>query len=150
MSIKLRKAKREDSSCILKMLHDLGHSDGVAEIRTTESDLLTNIFSDQPVAYAMLILVDEKVAGFLIYSWKWATFTGQREMYMQAIYVSPEYRRNGVARSAMSKLASMASDSGCTRIEWYVVKDKTMNNGFYESIKSHVLEHMEIRRVAGG
>ncbi|WP_407696026.1 GNAT family N-acetyltransferase [Shewanella cyperi] len=131
------------------MLHDLGHSDGVKEIHTSEEDLRANFFSDNPVAYAMLIVVRGSVAGFLIYSWKWATFTGQREMYMQAIYIRPEHRRKGVARSAMSELASIALKSGCSRIEWYVVKDKSMSNGFYESIHSHVLEHMAIRRVSG-
>ena len=69
-------------------------------------------------------------------------------MYMQAIYIEPEYRRQGIAKEAMACLAKLALDSKCSRIEWFVVRDNGSSHRFYESIGSHLLEHMAIRRVS--
>ncbi|MBI1770879.1 MAG: GNAT family N-acetyltransferase [Burkholderiales bacterium] len=70
-------------------------------------------------------------------------------MYMQAIYIRPEFRRQGLGLNIMQHLASIAVDEGCSRIEWLTVKDKQMSKEFYDSIGAVEASHMMVRRVQG-
>ena len=88
----LRVAQPADLPVILAMLHELGRSEGVSQVGTTLEHLQQVLFGSQPAAFCQLIVHEQAVAGFLIYSWKWATFTGRIEMYMQALYVDAAFR----------------------------------------------------------
>ncbi len=134
---------------LLEMLIDLGRSDGVKEIRTDRAALLSALFGPVPAVMAKFILLEQNIAGFVIYSWKWGAFTGVRDMYMQAIYIHPDYRRQGLALATMHHLAGIALAHGCSRIEWLTVKDKTMSKQFYDSIGATEASHMVVRRLQG-
>ncbi|MBI3728431.1 MAG: GNAT family N-acetyltransferase [Burkholderiales bacterium] len=138
-----------DINALLEMLLALGHSDGVAEIRTDAAALQLALFGKNPAVTAKFVVVNEAIAGFVIYSWKWGSFTGVRDMYMQAIYIRPEFRRQGLGLNIMQHLASIAVDEGCSRIEWLTVKDKQMSKEFYDSIGAVEASHMMVRRVQG-
>jgi GNAT superfamily N-acetyltransferase len=147
--MKFKDLATTDINTLLDMLLDLGKSDGVAEIRTDAVALELALFDDHPAISAKFVMMDDAVAGFVIYSWKWGTFTGVRDMYMQAIYVRPEFRRQGLGLTIMQHLASIAVDEGCSRIEWLTVKDKQMSKEFYDSIGAVEASHMTVRRVQG-
>ncbi|MBC3919747.1 GNAT family N-acetyltransferase [Undibacterium sp. CY18W] len=134
---------------LLDMLIDLGHSDGVREIRTDRDALLDALFGPEPAAIAKFVLLQQNIVGFVIYSWKWGTFTGVRDMYMQAIYIHPDYRRQGLALGIMQHLAGIAQAYACSRIEWLTVKDKAMSRQFYDSIGATEASHMVVRRLQG-
>lgn len=138
-----------DIDVLLDMLIALGHSDGVAEIRADAAALKLALFGENPAVAAKFVVVNEAIAGFVIYSWKWGTFTGVRDMYMQAIYIHPEFRRQGLGLAIMQHLASIAVDEGCSRIEWLTVRDKQMSKDFYDSIGAVEASHMMVRRVQG-
>ncbi|MFZ6639764.1 GNAT family N-acetyltransferase [Undibacterium sp. TC4M20W] len=147
--MKFKDLATTDINTLLDMLLDLGKSDGIAEIRTDAAALELALFGNHPAISAKFAMVDEAVAGFVIYSWKWGTFTGVRDMYMQAIYVQPEFRRQGFGLSIMQHLAGIAVDAGCSKIEWLTVKDKQMSKEFYDSIGAVEASHMIVRRVQG-
>ncbi|MCH8620760.1 GNAT family N-acetyltransferase [Undibacterium sp. TS12] len=136
-------------SSLLAMLLALGESDGVKEILTDENSLTDALFSTTPAAYAKFVCVDDEPAGFVIYSWKWGTFTGKRDMYMQAIYIKPEYRRQRLGEAVMKHLSHIAVTHQCTRIEWLTVKDKDMSKRFYDAIGATEASHMQVRRLQG-
>lgn len=138
-----------DIDVLLDMLIALGHSDGVAEIRTDAAALQRALFGKDPAVTAKFVVMNEVVAGFVIYSWKWGAFTGVRDMYMQAIYICPEFRRQGLGLGIMQHLACIAIDEGCSRIEWLTVRDKQMSKEFYDSIGAVEASHMMVRRVQG-
>ncbi|MEH6461685.1 GNAT family N-acetyltransferase [Chitinimonas sp. JJ19] len=147
MLVSLQAAQAADMPLVLAMLHALGKSEGVAQVATTAEQLQLACLGDAPAAYCRLIMRGEAVAGFLIYSWEWGTFTGQRELYMQALYIAPAHRRQGVARAAMAALAQIALAAACTRMEWLVVHDNAMSNGFYDSCGAVRATHMAVRRL---
>ncbi|MCE9687231.1 GNAT family N-acetyltransferase [Shewanella sp. AS16] len=148
-NVQLSNLTEADIPLLLDMLYALGKSDGVSQITTSKADILEHFFGKAPIAFARLICYGRQIAGFIIFSWKWASFTGKKEIYMQALYIMPPFRRQGLARSAMAALASIALANGCSRIEWYLVKDKAMSHDFYASIGAHLLEHMAIGRLSG-
>ena len=127
----------------------LAESDGVAEVLTSIESLNTGLFGDAPCAFPRFIQHDGSVAGFVIYSWKWGVFTGAPDMYLQALYIDPAFRRRGLARATMSQLARIAVASGCSRMEWLTVRGKEASGGFYDSIGSRQADHMVVRRIRG-
>ena len=145
----LKPVQKSEVNSLLSMLIDLGHSDGVKEIRTTEANLLDALFSPTPAVMAEFVLLDNTPAGFVIYSWKWGTFTGVRDMYVQAIYIHPEHRRKGLGKIIMQHLAKIAVEHTCSRIEWLTVKDKDLSKRFYDAIGATEASHMTIRRLQG-
>ncbi|HEY9102402.1 GNAT family N-acetyltransferase [Chitinimonas sp.] len=143
----LRELRRDELPQLLTMLHALGQSEGVPKVATSLDHLEQALFSPQPAAWCLLLVEQGAVAGFLIYSWKWATFTGIAELYMQALYVDPTFRRRGLARAAMAGLAQIALARGCSRMEWLAVRDNAMSNGFYDACGAIRVEHMAVRRL---
>ncbi|WP_284242924.1 GNAT family N-acetyltransferase [Thalassotalea insulae] len=86
-----------------------------------------------PIAFAKLITCNNIIAGFVIHSWKFATFFGTRELFMQAIYIKSEFRRQGIAAKALGQLAQFTLTSGCSRMEWYVMDDNSTGIKFYDT-----------------
>jgi GNAT superfamily N-acetyltransferase len=131
------------------MLLALGESDGVADVRTTVEALRAALSGPAPLVHAHFIERDGAVAGFTLHSWKWGTFTGVRDLYLNALYVRPEHRRGGVARAALAGLARLAITHGCSRIEWLTVAAKADTAAFYDAIGSTAADHMAVRRLHG-
>ena len=147
MSTQLTEVSAQDVIELHDMLVQLGISDGVAQIRTTPQSLRDSLFGPEPAAFARFIRHGDSVAGFIVYSWKWGTFTGTRDMYLHALYVLPAFRRKRIAHAAMARLAQIALACGCSRIEWLTVKGKEMSRAFYDAIGSVEADHMTVRRI---
>src|SRR6218665_4136046 len=97
MTTHLKDVLIDEVTVLHQMLVELGASDGVTQIRTTVESLGGSIHAPEPAVFAKLIWHQQSIAGFVIYSWKWGTFTGVLDMYLHAIFVRPEYRRQGIA-----------------------------------------------------
>jgi len=138
-----------DIASLHAMLLALAASDGVVDVRTTEASLRAALSGPAPLVIAHFIQRDGHVAGFTLHSWKWGTFTGVRDLYVNALYVLPAHRRAGVARRAMAALARLAVDQGCSRIEWLTVAGKADTAAFYDAIGSTAAGHMAVRRLQG-
>lgn len=149
MAIELAPAGAADVAVLHAMLLDLAKSDGVAEVRTTEAALREALAGPSPQVVAHVIRHGDDVAGFTLHSWKWGTFTGVRDLYLNALYVRPAHRRAGVARQAMIALARIALAHGCSRIEWLTVAARHETAAFYDAIGSAPAGHMAVRRLQG-
>jgi len=149
MTFQLTKPTPDDATLLLQLIQDLAESEGVKKVHTSLASLQEQLFGAQPAAYPLLIRSDGAVAGFAIYSWKWGTFTGVKDMYVHALFVSAAHRRKGVAKQAIAKLAQIAVDAGSARMEWLTVRDGPMSSAFYDSIGSQEASHMAVRRLQG-
>ena len=149
MSVALALVPASAAPQLHAMLLELAASDGVADVRTTEASLRAALSGPTPLVHAHFIERDGEVAGFTLHSWKWGTFTGVRDLYLNALYVRPEHRRAGVARAALSELVRLAIAHGCSRIEWLTVAAKADTAAFYDAIGSTAADHMAVRRLHG-
>ncbi len=149
MSLALEAVDADGVGLLHGMLRALAADDGVADMRTTEASLRAALFGPAPLAFAHFMRRDGDVAGFTLHSWKWGTFTGVRDLYLNALYVRPAHRRQGVARGAMSALAALAVSQGCSRVEWLTVRAKDDTASFYDAIGSTAADHMAVRRLQG-
>jgi diamine N-acetyltransferase len=144
----LAPVREHELDVMLAMLNELAASEGVAHVATTRANLADALFSSQPAAFATWIQSGGARAGLVIYSWKWGTFTGTRDLYMQAIYLCPDFRRQGLGRTAMAQLAQIAVAHGCSRMEWLAVLDKAESQQFYDGIGATSADHMVVRRLS--
>jgi GNAT superfamily N-acetyltransferase len=149
VTLALVPAGGDAAAALYAMLLALAGSDGVADVRTTESALRAALSGPSPLVVAHFIVRDGHVAGFTLHSWKWGTFTGVADLYLNALYVRPEHRRHGVARWTMAALARIAVAAGCSRIEWLTVGAKADTAAFYDAIGSTPASHMTPRRLQG-
>ena len=149
MSVALAPVDAGAVALLHPMLLALGESDGVAEVRTTPDALRAALAGPAPLVHAHFIEHGGEVAGFTLHSWKWGTFTGVRDLYLNALYVRPQHRRAGVARAALAALARLAIAQGSSRIEWLTVAAKADTTAFYDAIGSTPAGHMAVRRLQG-
>lgn len=149
MTFALAPVADDDVGTLHAMLIELGASDGVADVRTTPDALREALAGPTPLVHAHFITHDGQVAGFTLHTWKWGTFTGVRDLYLNALYVRTTHRRQGLAQRAMTELARIAVAAGCSRIEWLSVAAKSDTAAFYDAIGSTVADHMAVRRLQG-
>lgn len=148
-TVSLRAPAPSDLPTLLALIHALAESDDVPTVATTEAALREHLFGDHPAAFARFIEHADQRAGFVVYSWKWGVFTGTRDLYVQAIYIDPAFRRRGLGRLAMAELARIAVAAGCTRIEWLSARAKQSSADFYDAIGATRADHMIVRRLQG-
>ena len=149
MGVALERVASDAVPALHALLLALAESDGVATVGTTPAALHATLFDATPLAFAHFIRHDGAVAGFTLHSWKWGRFTGVRDLYLNALYVTPAHRRAGVARAAMREVARLAVAEGCSRIEWLTVAAKSDTAAFYDAIGSVAADHMAVRRLQG-
>src|SRR5262249_21854379 len=90
---------------------------------STEADLADELFGPRPVAEALIARdggESGKAAGFALFFHTFSTFVGRRGLWLEDLYVRPEYRRVGLGRLLLERLASIAVERRCGRFEWSV------------------------------
>lgn len=145
--IELVPVARHELDALLAMVHALGEDEGVPHIATSAHSLDQALFGAPPAIAAHWLQHRDERTGFAIHSWKWGTFTGTRDLYMQALYLAPAYRGQGLGRAAMAALARIALDAGCTRMEWLSVRNKAASRAFYHALGATPADHMMVQRL---
>ena len=113
-----RSAERKDVPLILQLIKELADYEKMLhEVVADEAILETWIF-DKRKAEVIFALEDGKEVGFALFFHNFSTFLGRAGIYLEDLYVRPEWRGNGYGRAILKKLASIAVERGCGRLEW--------------------------------
>jgi len=118
----------------------------------TENDLARALFGDGRCAEALIARVDGNsavAAGFALFFHTYSTFLGRRTLWLEDLFVRPEYRRSGLGRQLLVALATLAVQRDCGRFEWAVLDWNVSAIDFYESLGAAVLPDWRIARVTG-
>ena len=115
----------------------------------TEEALAASLFGPRPYAEVLVARVGGEAAGFALFFHNYSTFLGKPGLYLEDVFVHPEYRRRGVGRALLVRLAQIARDRGCGRMEWSVLDWNELAIGFYRRLGADVLPDWRICRVAG-
>lgn len=124
----------------------LGHSDGVARVAVS-AEGLAKALQMESVRARFVCDANGVRAGFVLFSWKWGTFTGVRDLYVHALWIDPVQRRRGLARAAFESLAELAHASGAFRMEWLAVRANADGGAFYDALGATTADHMVVRRL---
>ncbi len=149
-NITIRPAIPEDAGIILTFIRDLAAYEKLSDqVQATEEDVLCSLFGEKPDAECLLAEDDEGVQGFAIYFHNFSTFLSRSGIYLEDLYVRPEARGQGIGKSLLEKLAAIAIERGCTRLEWAVLNWNQSAIGFYESLGTKILDDWRLCRIEG-
>lgn len=143
-------ATASDVPLILRLIRGLAEYEKLAhEMRATEDLLRTSLFGERPDAEVVIARSQGEPAGFALFFHTYSTFLGQRGLYLEDLFVLPEWRGRGVGRALLTYLARVARDRNCGRLEWTVLDWNEPAIRFYKSLGAQSMDGWTINRVAG-
>ncbi|MDL2276049.1 GNAT family N-acetyltransferase [Breznakia sp. OttesenSCG-928-G09] len=132
--MKIRYAKRDDVKTILDLIIELAVYEKLEHEVVTDVETLEEWIFDKEKAKVLIGEVDNKVVGYCLYFYNFSTFHGKAGIYIEDIYVKKEHRGQGYGKLFFKKIAEIAEDEGCPRIEWSCLKWNKPSIDFYESL----------------
>lgn len=149
-AIAIRPAVREDTGRILAFIRELAEYEQLAhEAVADEAGLARQLFGDTPRAEVLIAEVDGEAAGFALFFHNFSTFVGKPGLYLEDLFVRPQYRGLGLGKRLMVRLAKIAQDRDCGRFEWSVLDWNTPAIDFYRSLGAVGMQEWTVQRVAG-
>ena len=141
----IRNARPQDCPVIAELIRGLAHYEKLDDQCQVTPELLEKcLFGDKPECYAVVGWITEedgteKPVSFALYFYNFSTFLARKGLYLEDIFVLPEYRHRGIGKKMMNYLAAKAVEDGCGRFEWSVLDWNQPAIDFYESIGATVM-----------
>jgi GNAT superfamily N-acetyltransferase len=148
--LEIRAATEADVPLILSLIRELAEYERLShEVVATEEALRDSLFGERPLAEVLLAFVGEEPIGFALFFHNFSTFLGRPGIYLEDLYVRPEYRGAGVGRALLAHLARLAKERGCRRLEWSVLDWNEPAIGFYKRIGASPVSGWTVYRLTG-
>ncbi|HET7478638.1 MAG TPA: GNAT family N-acetyltransferase [Rubrobacteraceae bacterium] len=146
----VRPATEEDVPLILAFVRELAEYERLShKVAATGEDLRRSLFGERRFAEVLLAYLGEEPAGFALFFHNFSTFLGRPGIYLEDLFVRPEYRGAGVGRVLLSHLARLAVERGCGRLEWWVLDWNEPAIGFYRKLGAAPMDDWTVYRVTG-
>lgn len=143
-------AAESDIPVILSFIRQLAEYERLAhEVIATEASLRQHLFGPRPAAEALVAKIDERAIGFALYFATFSTFAGRAGIWLEDLFVVPEYRRQGVGKALLREVASIALRRGCGRLEWSVLDWNEPAVALYRSMGAVPMSDWTTQRVTG-
>ena len=148
--IVIRPAVREDAGQILAFIRELAEYEKLShEAVATEAGLAEQLFGPTPRAEVLIAEVDGAPAGFALFFHNFSTFLGKPGLYLEDLFVRPQYRGLGLGKRLMTRLAKIAVERDCGRFEWSVLDWNTPAIDFYRTLGAVGMDEWTVQRVTG-
>ncbi len=144
-----RFAKREDTALILHFIKELASYEKMLNEVVATEELLEDWIFDKEKAEVIFALEDGKEVGFALFFHNFSTFLGCAGIYLEDLYVLPEYRGRGYGKGLITALANMAKERGCGRLEWWCLDWNKPSIDFYLSLGAEPMDEWTVYRIAG-
>ena len=146
----IRSAQLGDVALILNFIRELASYEKLAhEVTATEHDIEINLFGARPRAECIIAEHHGAAIGFALFFHNFSTFVGKSGLYLEDLYVKPEFRGRGYGRKLLAYLAKLAVQRGCGRFEWAVLDWNAPAIRFYENLGAKMLDDWRINRLSG-
>ena len=146
---RIRAARESDCGTILGFIRELAEFEKLLhEVEATEEMLRKNIF-EKHTAEVVLAEIDGTPAGFALFFHNFSTFLGKPGIYLEDLYIKPEFRGKGFGKRLLIYLARLAKDQDCGRFEWAVLNWNEKAISFYKSMGAKPMNDWTVYRLAG-
>lgn len=144
-----RFATEDDLTLILDFIRQLAeYEDMLDEVVATE-ELLNEWIFEKKVAEVIFALEDGVEVGFALFFHNFSTFLGKAGIYLEDLFVKPEYRGKGYGKGLIKKLASIAVERNCGRLEWWCLDWNKPSIDFYLSLGAEPMDEWTVYRITG-
>jgi GNAT superfamily N-acetyltransferase len=148
--IVIRTATAADVPLLLQLIRELADYEKLPhEVTATEDLLRRNLFGEHFTAEVILARLNGAEAGFAVFFHNFSTFLGKPGIYLEDLYVRPEFRGQGCGKAVMIHLARLASQRDCGRFEWSVLDWNKPSLDFYHSIGARPMSEWTVQRLTG-
>jgi GNAT superfamily N-acetyltransferase len=148
--LKIRKASLDDIPLILEFIRELAdYERAPGEAVATYEDLRRDGFSGEPRFYVEIAEWAGEPAGFALWFFNYSTWQGRPGLYLEDLFVRPQFRKKGIGKALLTNLAKVAVEKGCGRYQWQVLDWNTPAIEFYESLGATVMKEWLTMRVTG-
>lgn len=148
--LSIRPATPSDASLIVQFVRDLAEYERDAKAAVaTEADFLRDGFGDEPKFHVVFAAWDGKPAGFALYFYNYSTWQGRPGLYLEDLFVKPEFRGKGIGKGLLLHLAKIAVENNCGRYQWQVLDWNTPAIDFYKSLGAEMMKEWLTMRVDG-
>ncbi len=148
-TVTFRKAEREDVAWILEFIKGLAAYEKMENEVVADEALLEEWIFDKQKAEVIFAVADGKEVGFALFFHNFSTFLGRAGLYLEDLFVKPEYRGKGYGKAILKKLAAIAVERGCGRLEWSCLDWNKPSIDFYRSLGAVPMEEWTVYRVTG-
>src|SRR5471032_1843586 len=149
-ALRIERATERDVPLILRLIKGLSEYEKLAhEVTATEAGLRETLFGARPAAEVIIAYAGDTPAGFALFFPNYSTFLAKPGLYLEDLFVVPEWRGHGFGRGLLSHLAKLAVERGCGRFEWSVLDWNEPAIGFYKSLGAKLMDGWSIFRVTG-
>lgn len=148
--VEIRSAEARDASLILELIHGLAEYERLADaVVATEASVRESLFGPRPAAEVLLAEVAGTAAGFALYFHNYSTFLAQHGLYLEDLFVRPEFRGRGIGTRLLARLAAIAVERRCGRFEWAVLDWNSDAIRFYQSLGAEPMSEWTTFRITG-
>jgi GNAT superfamily N-acetyltransferase len=146
----IRSARPEESAIILRLIKDLAEYEKAPDqVEATESDLKATIFSKEPKVFCDFVEVDGEIVGMAIWFLNYSTWQGTHGIYLEDLFIKPEYRGRGYGKALLIHLAKLCEEKGYGRFQWWVLDWNSPAIDFYRSLGAEAMDEWTVYRVSG-
>ena len=146
----IRRARPGDEADLTAMCHELATFERATDKCTvTETQMRTALFGDPPSVHAHVAEIDGEIAAAALWFYNFSTWDGVAGIYVEDLFVRPQFRRHGIARALLTELARECVDNGYTRLSWAVLDWNVDAIALYESVGAKPQGDWITYRVSG-
>jgi len=150
VSLAIRAARPADSALILSLVRELADYEKLSdEVDATEAMIAAALFCDSPRLYCDIAEWEGQPAGFAVWFLNFSTFRGRHGIYLEDVFVRPDFRGRGIGKALLTRLARRCVDEGWARFEWAVLDWNAPSIAFYKSIGAQMMDEWKICRLSG-
>ena len=150
MTLQIVDATPADNPAIVRLVKELAIYERLADHMTaTANDFERALFGAPPQAHALIAFLDDAPVGFALYFYTFSTFLGKPGIYLEDIFVESEYRGKGIGSGLLKRLARIARERNCGRVEWSVLTWNQPSIDFYHRLGAVTMEDWRTFRLTG-
>lgn len=149
-NFQIRLATPADAGLIHSLIADLADYERLRhEMVATEQEIYQALFQEPIRAEVILAWVDQTAVGFALFFHNFSTFLGRSGVYLEDLFVRPEHRGKGYGKALLQRLANIAVERGCGRMEWSVLDWNQPSIDFYKSLGAVPMDEWTVYRLTG-
>ena len=150
MSATIRPATPADAALIHAFICELAEYEKLShDVTASEADIARSLFCETPRVFCDIAQWNGEAAGFALWFYNFSTFRGRHGIYLEDLFVRPQFRGHGLGKALLANLATRAVREGCARVEWAVLDWNAPSIAFYRSLGALPMDEWTVFRLTG-